>query len=226
MKTIYCKEHPDTLKEIREELLAGSSVEVNNQYETIYGVGFDQWLRENIKDIPCSIKVTSMSSQEGLPWTYLITPNSAFKQFLEFKRKFPESVLLFRCGDSYESYGEDADTISNIIGIATMSNGEFRIASFPHYSLDTYLPKLIRAGRRVAICDQLEDPKLNKNLVKSSSESLKKLLAQRDGHIPLVSHYTELLDMAVSLFHITKDEAREKYGKFTYAQWAELMENV
>jgi DNA mismatch repair protein MutS len=94
------------------------------------------------------------------------------KQFFDLKAKHPEALLLFRCGDFYETYCEDAITASQILGITLTrrNNGAGvrgdEMAGFPHHALDTYLPKLIRAGKRVAICDQLEDPKLTKKLVK------------------------------------------------------------
>ncbi|MCR5131801.1 MAG: DNA mismatch repair protein MutS [Prevotella sp.] len=94
------------------------------------------------------------------------------KQFFTFKEKYPDAVLLFRCGDFYETYSEDAVIASRILGITLTrrnnggNTGDTEMAGFPHHALDTYLPKLIRAGRRVAICDQLEDPKLTKTLVK------------------------------------------------------------
>lgn len=90
------------------------------------------------------------------------------KQFFDLKAKHPDAVLLFRCGDFYETYCEDATTASRILGITLTrrSNGGTEMAGFPHHALDTYLPKLVRAGKRVAICDQLEDPKLTKKLVK------------------------------------------------------------
>ena len=93
------------------------------------------------------------------------------KQFFDLKAKHPDAVLLFRCGDFYETYCEDAITTSKILGITLTrrNNGASagsEMAGFPHHALDTYLPKLVRAGRRVAICDQLEDPKLTKKLVK------------------------------------------------------------
>ena len=94
------------------------------------------------------------------------------KQFFDFKAKYPEALLLFRCGDFYETYCEDAIIASRILGITLThrNNGAGakgdEMAGFPHHALDTYLPKLIRAGKRVAICDQLEDPKLTKKLVK------------------------------------------------------------
>ena len=93
------------------------------------------------------------------------------KQFFDFKAKYPEALLLFRCGDFYETYCEDAVIAARILGITlTHRNNGYNkgdeMAGFPHHALDTYLPKLIRAGKRVAICDQLEDPKLAKKLVK------------------------------------------------------------
>lgn len=90
------------------------------------------------------------------------------KQFFDLKAQHPDAVLLFRCGDFYETYCEDAITASQILGITLTrrSNGGTEMAGFPHHALDTYLPKLVRAGKRVAICDQLEDPKLTRKLVK------------------------------------------------------------
>ena len=93
------------------------------------------------------------------------------KQFFDLKAKHPEALLLFRCGDFYETYCEDAVTASRILGITlTHRNNGYNkgdeMAGVPHHALDTYLPKLVRAGKRVAICDQLEDPKLTKKLVK------------------------------------------------------------
>ena len=94
------------------------------------------------------------------------------KQFFDLKAKHPDAVLLFRCGDFYETYCEDAVIAARILGITLTkrNNGAGvkgdEMAGFPHHALDTYLPKLIRAGKRVAICDQLEDPKLTKKLVK------------------------------------------------------------
>ena len=93
------------------------------------------------------------------------------KQFLDLKAKHPDAVMLFRCGDFYETYSTDAIIAAEILGITLTkrANGKGKtveMAGFPHHALDTYLPKLIRAGKRVAICDQLEDPKTTKKLVK------------------------------------------------------------
>lgn len=99
----------------------------------------------------------------------VLTP--MMKQYFDLKAKHPDAIMLFRCGDFYETYSEDAVTASEILGITLTkrANGQGKtveMAGFPHHALDTYLPKLIRAGRRVAICDQLEDPKTTKKLVK------------------------------------------------------------
>ncbi|MCX6271598.1 MAG: DNA mismatch repair protein MutS, partial [Bacteroidetes bacterium] len=93
------------------------------------------------------------------------------KQYFSIKAKYPDALLLFRVGDFYETFGEDAIKTSQILGIVLTrrANGAasyVELAGFPHHSLDTYLPKLVRAGHRVAICDQLEDPKLTKKIVK------------------------------------------------------------
>lgn len=101
-----------------------------------------------------------------------ITP--MMKQFFDLKAKHPDALLLFRCGDFYETYADDAVIASKILGITLTKRSSSVVrkedstlmAGFPHHALDTYLPKLIRAGKRVAICDQLEDPKLTKKLVK------------------------------------------------------------
>jgi DNA mismatch repair protein MutS len=108
-----------------------------------------------------AITVTDMKEKE--------TP--LMKQYNLFKKKYPGALLLFRVGDFYETFGEDAVKASKILGIVlTKRNnggaGETELAGFPHHALDTYLPKLVKAGERVAICDQLEDPKMAKGLVK------------------------------------------------------------
>lgn len=99
----------------------------------------------------------------------VLTP--MMKQYFDLKAKHPDAIMLFRCGDFYETYSEDAVAGADILGITLTkrANGQSKtveMAGFPHHALDTYLPKLIRAGRRVAICDQLEDPKTTKKLVK------------------------------------------------------------
>ena len=100
-----------------------------------------------------------------------IAETPLMKQYLEMKQKHPDAILLFRVGDFYETFSDDAIAASEILGItltrrANGSASSVELAGFPHHALDTYLPKLVRAGRRVAICEQLEDPKLTKKLVK------------------------------------------------------------
>lgn len=88
------------------------------------------------------------------------------KQFNDIKSQYPDALLLFRCGDFYEAYAQDANEVSRILGIVTThrstgdnANEVVVMAGFPFHALDTYLPRLVRAGKRVAICDQLENPK-------------------------------------------------------------------
>ena len=92
------------------------------------------------------------------------------KQYNTIKAKYPDALLLFRVGDFYETFGSDAVRTSQILGIVLTKRGSAEenteLAGFPHHSLDSYLPKLVRAGLRVAICDQLEDPKMVKGIVK------------------------------------------------------------
>ena len=99
------------------------------------------------------------------------TETPMMKQYFAFKAEYPEAVLLFRCGDFYETYGDDALTASKVLGIvltkrSSATPGAIPMAGFPHHSLELYLPRLVRAGYKVAVCDQLEDPKLTKNIVK------------------------------------------------------------
>jgi len=135
---------------------------------------------------------------------YAETP--LMKQYYTIKAKHPGALLLFRVGDFYETFGEDAITASKILGIVLTkrANGSARhveLAGFPHHSLDTYLPKLVRAGQRVAICDQLEDPKLTKTIVKRGVTELV---------TPGVSYNDNVLEAGKSNFlaaiHYEKDQ--------------------
>ena len=111
---------------------------------------------------------TKDSKQEEKPVTGAQTP--ILKQYDEMKKKHPDAILLFRVGDFYEVFKQDAEETSKILGITltkrSTGDGAVEMAGFPHHALDSYLPKLVRAGRRVAICEQLEDPKLTKKLAK------------------------------------------------------------
>ena len=106
---------------------------------------------------------------------------SIMEQFKELKEKYPDAVLLFRCGDFYETYEDDAVECARILGITLTErvrnlgdNSFYKLAGFPHHALDIYLPKLVRAGKRIAICDQFEDPKVTKKLVKRGITELLK----------------------------------------------------
>ena len=129
---------------------------LKNQIETLYLSSL-----ESIKTLAKSTKSAGKKEER-------VTP--LMQQYNKIKAKYPEALLLFRVGDFYETFGQDAITAANILGIVltARNNGgsKLELAGFPHHSLETYLPKLVRAGQRVAICDQLEDPKQTKNIVK------------------------------------------------------------
>src|SRR3954466_9454524 len=107
----------------------------------------------------------------GMSRTSEIKETPLMKQYNSVKAKYPDAILLFRVGDFYETFGEDAKKASAVLGIVLTkrANGNashIELAGFPYHSLDTYLPKLVRAGLRVAVCDQIEDPKFAKGIVK------------------------------------------------------------
>ncbi len=122
---------------------------------------------KSINSLSVNIKKNSiLSSKEKV-----VKETPLMKQYNEIKRKYPDACLLFRVGDFYETFGEDAIRASKILGITLTKRGagsetETALAGFPHHSINTYLPKLVKAGLRVAICDQLEDPKMTKTIVK------------------------------------------------------------
>jgi DNA mismatch repair protein MutS len=106
------------------------------------------------------------------------------QQYNQIKQKYPDAILLFRVGDFYETFGEDAVKTAAVLGIVLTkrANGKashIELAGFPHHALDTYLPKLVRGGYRVAICDQLEDPKLTKTIVK---RGVTEMITPGSGH--------------------------------------------
>lgn len=112
-----------------------------------------------------------MSKKKNMQEKESGTETPLMKQYNQIKLKYPDAILLFRVGDFYETFGEDAVRVSKILGIVLTKrhNGaasETELAGFPHHSLENYLPRLVRAGHRVAVCDQLEDPKLTKTIVK------------------------------------------------------------
>jgi DNA mismatch repair protein MutS len=145
------------------------------------------------------------------------------KQYNQIKAKHPQALLLFRVGDFYETFGEDAIKTAKILGIILTKRGagsssEIELAGFPHHSLDTYLPKLVRAGQRVAICDQLEDPKMTKTIVKRGVTELvtpgvsfnDQLLEQKKNnflcalHIDKTEHGVAFLDVTTGEFLIAQ----------------------
>ena len=145
------------------------------------------------------------------------------KQYAEMKAKHPDAILLFRVGDFYETFSDDAIAASEILGITLTrrANGSAQfveLAGFPHHALDSYLPKLVRAGKRVAICEQLEDPKLTKKLVKRGIIELvtpgvamsDNVLSQRENNFLAAIHFGKaltglaLLDISTGEFITTE----------------------
>ena len=156
----------------------------------------------------------------------VLTP--MMKQFFELKAKHPDAIMLFRCGDFYETYSEDAVVASEILGITLTkrANGQGKsveMAGFPHHALDTYLPKLIRAGKRVAICDQLEDPKLTKKLVKRGITELvtpgvainDNLLSYKENNFLAAVHFGKSA-CGVAFLDISTGEFLTAEGPFDY----------
>ena len=156
----------------------------------------------------------------------VLTP--MMKQFLELKAKHPDAVMLFRCGDFYETYSTDAIVASEILGITLTkrANGKgktIEMAGFPYHALDTYLPKLVRAGKRVAICDQLEDPKTTKKLVKRGITELvtpgvsinDNVLNYKENNFLAAVHFGKA-SCGVALLDISTGEFLTAEGPFDY----------
>ncbi|MES2566711.1 MAG: DNA mismatch repair protein MutS [Bacteroidota bacterium] len=151
-------------------------------------------------------------------------------QYNDIKGKYPDAILLFRVGDFYETFGEDAIKASQILGITLTkrANGaatHIELAGFPHHSVDTYLPKLVRAGYRVAICDQLEDPKLTKSIVKRGVTELvtpgvsfnDKVLEHRSNNF-LASIHMDGERAGVSFLDVSTGEFLVAEGSLTYIE--------
>ncbi|MBR2608442.1 MAG: DNA mismatch repair protein MutS [Bacteroidales bacterium] len=151
------------------------------------------------------------------------TETPMMKQFFAVKAEHPEAVLLFRCGDFYETYGDDALTASKVLGIvltkrSSATPGAIPMAGFPYHSLETYLPRLVRAGYKVAVCDQLEDPKLTKKIVKRGITELvtpgvafnDQLLEQKEhNYIAGLTYYKDkcgaaFLDVSTGTFQVAE----------------------
>ena len=157
------------------------------------------------------------------------------KQYYAIKAKYPDALLLFRVGDFYETFGEDAIKASSVLGIVLTrrANGSatyIELAGFPHHSLDTYLPKLVRAGMRVAICDQLEDPKLTKKIVKRGVTELvspgvaynDKILDHKKNNF-LASIFSDGKIYGVSFIDISTGEFLVAEGSLVYIE--KLLQN-
>ena len=159
-----------------------------------------------------------------------IVETPLMKQYQEMKSKHPDAVLLFRVGDFYETFSDDAITASEILGITLTrrANGQAQhveLAGFPHHALDTYLPRLIRAGKRVAICEQLEDPKLTKKLVKRGIIELvtpgtslsDNLLSHRENNFLAAVHIGDKGSVGVAFLDLSTGEFLTAEGKADYA---------
>jgi len=150
------------------------------------------------------------------------------KQYNEIKRKYPDACLLFRVGDFYETFGEDAVRASKILGITLTKRGagsetETALAGFPHHSINTYLPKLVKAGLRVAICDQLEDPKMTKTIVKrgvtelvTPGVSLNDEVLQSKSNNFLASVYFANKNIGISFLDVSTGEFLTAQGNAEY----------
>ena len=150
------------------------------------------------------------------------------KQYNEIKRKYPDACLLFRVGDFYETFGEDAIRASKILGIILTKRGagsetETALAGFPHHSINTYLPKLVKAGLRVAICDQLEDPKMTKTIVKrgvteliTPGVSMNDEVLQSKSNNFLASVYFGKKNLGVSFLDVSTGEFLTAQGNEEY----------
>jgi DNA mismatch repair protein MutS len=152
------------------------------------------------------------------------------KQYFQIKEKYPDAILLFRVGDFYETFSEDAVRTSEILGItltrrANGSASSVELAGFPHHALDTYLPKLVRAGQRVAVCDQLEDPKMTKTIVKRGVTELvtpgvsinDNILEHKENNF-LASVHLEKNQAGIAFLDISTGEFLVAEGTFEYVE--------
>ena len=150
------------------------------------------------------------------------------RQYNAIKAKYPDALLLFRVGDFYETFGTDAIKAAGILGITLTKRGagsesEIELAGFPHHSINTYLPKLVKAGERVAICDQLEDPKQTKNIVKrgvtelvTPGVALNDEVLQSKSNNFLCSVYFGKTNIGISFLDISTGEFLTSQGNQEY----------
>jgi DNA mismatch repair protein MutS len=162
-----------------------------------------------------NLKIMSMAKKE--------TETPLMKQYYEVKRKHPDAILLFRVGDFYETFGDDAVIASKILGITLTQRAGSPLAGVPYHAIDTYLPRLVRAGQRVAICEQLEDPKTAKTIVKRGITELvtpgitmdDNVLVQKENNF-LASIYCEKKKFGISFLDISTGEFLVSQGTKEY----------
>ena len=191
----------------------------------IFIVGFNCLIIYKDRDLKQNISIfVGMKGDKNIVETPLM------KQYLAIKAKYPDAILLFRVGDFYETFGEDAITASSVLGIVLTkrANGAaqyIELAGFPHHSIDTYLPKLVRAGYKVAICDQLEDPKLTKTIVKRGITELvtpgvaynEQILSQKENNYLTAIHFDK--DKAgIAFMDISTGSFRVAQGSLEYIE--------
>lgn len=166
--------------------------------------------------------------QNKIPDSIRNVETPLMKQYMQIKAKHPDAILLFRVGDFYETFGEDAIKASEILGITLTrrANGSasfVELAGFPYHALDTYLPRLVRAGQRVAICEQLEDPKLAKKIVKRGITELitpgvslnENTLNHRENNFLAAIHIDKTV-AGIALLDISTGEFLVSEGSFEY----------
>ena len=176
----------------------------------------------------CRIRIVNYKSEDIKKYDVIFW-HRLMRQYYNVKAKYPDAILLFRVGDFYETFGEDAVKTSKILGIVltNRANGSSKIelAGFPHHSIDTYLPKLVKSGQRVAICEQLEDPKKTKKIVKRGVTELvtpgtsvsDKILDNKQNNYLASVHFGED-EFGVSLLDLSTGEFLIAEGEFEYIE--------
>ena len=150
---------------INEVQLAALSLDYKQSKSAVEQAQVAEVATEVAQEVAAEAKQGEPSDEksEGAPEEVALSDSPIFKQFCDLKKKHPDALLLFRCGDSYKCYEEDAIKAAEIFRLTDIvEDDKITVASFPYHALDSYLPRLIRAGHRIAICDQLEAPKPKK----------------------------------------------------------------
>lgn len=232
------------VKENFQSMEFSKAMEVNNELKSEYirVCGYRSWVslvnyyskkaakeQPEVEQQPEETTVEQPEVQEPVAEVKELSP--IMKQFHDLKEQHPDAVLLFRVGDFYETYEEDAETASQILGIVltTRNTDGTKMAGFPHHALDTYLPKLVRAGKRIAICDQLEDPKLAKKLVKRGITELVTpgMAEEKQSEDPIEEEASQEPTEAITSEEVgtiediitsTEEPAKEETYKFTVSE--------